>query len=284
MIFLDPKSDIAFKKLFGDITHKNILMSFLNSVLGRVEGNKIIDVVINDPNNVAETPASKTSAVGVRCTDQDGNQYIVEMQVVDQKDYAPRAQYYSAVALDRQLAARGEYTTLVPVIFVGILDFNLLATTEYISHHFILDAKTFAHELKHLEFHFIELSKFEKELESLFTVLDKWIYFLKHAVTLQKIPSALKDPVMTDAFNVLEQGNWSKKELEAYDRYLDQIRSSASQLETAYDKGIVEGKMKGGLAKALEIAQDLLDVLDVATIARKTGLTVAQLEELKKRK
>ena len=33
MIFADPRSDIAFKKLFGDITHKNILISFLNSVL-----------------------------------------------------------------------------------------------------------------------------------------------------------------------------------------------------------------------------------------------------------
>ena len=42
MIFLDPKSDIAFKKLFGDIAHKNILISFLNSVLERIEGEKIV--------------------------------------------------------------------------------------------------------------------------------------------------------------------------------------------------------------------------------------------------
>ena len=56
MIFLDPKSDLVFKKLFGDITHKNILMSFLNSVLERVDDMRIVDVIINDPNNVAETP------------------------------------------------------------------------------------------------------------------------------------------------------------------------------------------------------------------------------------
>src|SRR3990167_2125784 len=44
MQFLDPKSDMVFKRLFGDITHKNILMSFLNSVLGRQEGEKIVNV------------------------------------------------------------------------------------------------------------------------------------------------------------------------------------------------------------------------------------------------
>src|ERR1700733_14576586 len=99
MIFLDPKSDIAFKKLFGDLNHKNILISFLNSVLERIEGERIIDVVINDPANVAETPLSKYSIVDVRCTDQRNNQYIIEMQVIIQRDYAARAQYYSALAL-----------------------------------------------------------------------------------------------------------------------------------------------------------------------------------------
>ena len=146
MIFLDPRSDIAFKKLFGNIAHKNILISFLNSILGRLEGEKIVDVIFNDPTNVAETPLSKMSIVDVRCTDQNNNQYIVEMQVTDQKDYASRAQYYSALALSRQLAASQKYDKLVPVIFVGILDFNLFKTTDYVSHHVILDRKSYAHE------------------------------------------------------------------------------------------------------------------------------------------
>jgi len=278
MNFLDPKSDMAFKKLFGDLTHKNILMSFLNSVLERIEGKKIVDVTINDPNNVAETPPSKTSIVDVRCTDQSNNQYIIEMQVITQKDYAARAQYYSSLALSRQLASGEKYHKLVPVIFVGILDFKLFQSSHYISHHLILDNETHAHELKHLEFHFIELEKFNKELDGVSTILDKWIYFLRHAVTLQKVPASFKDPVLTEAFNVLAQSNWSKNELEAYDHYLDAIRSSASQLETAEDRGIAKGELK----KAVEIAQQLLDVLDVETIAQKTGLSLSEIEKLKK--
>ncbi|RUM55609.1 MAG: transposase, partial [Nautilia sp.] len=33
MKFADPKNDLAFKKIFGDEKHKNILISFLNAVL-----------------------------------------------------------------------------------------------------------------------------------------------------------------------------------------------------------------------------------------------------------
>ena len=33
MKFADPKNDLAFKKIFGNEKHKDILISFLNSVL-----------------------------------------------------------------------------------------------------------------------------------------------------------------------------------------------------------------------------------------------------------
>ena len=51
MRFADPKNDLAFKKIFGDENHKNILISFLNSVLD-FQGNKMIvdvDLVILGP-------------------------------------------------------------------------------------------------------------------------------------------------------------------------------------------------------------------------------------------
>src|SRR6185436_7530469 len=125
MTFLDPRTDIAFKKLFGDMNHRPVLISFLNAVLNRSEGEKIVDVVISDPQNRADTPSAKFSIVDVRCTDQNNHHYIVEMQVSTQKDYGVRAQYYSSYALSRQLVKGDDYERLVPVIFVGVLDFTL---------------------------------------------------------------------------------------------------------------------------------------------------------------
>ncbi len=276
MIFLDPKNDMVFKKLFADNKHKGLLINFLNSVLGRPEGEKIIDVTIEDPHNMAETPGtSKASIVDIRCTDQSKNHYIVEMQVIDQNDFEARAQYYSSLLLSRQLREGEKYHKLVPVIFVGILDFNLFKSENYLSHHFILNSETHEHALKHLEFHFIELKKFNNTLEELKTEIDQWIYFFKHATSLQKIPGPLKNPVLQEAFDILEQGSWSKKDLDAYDRYLDNIRSAAGQLDAAFDKGIRKAKR--------EIAKNFLDILDVETIAQKTGLSVAEVEALKKK-
>jgi predicted transposase/invertase (TIGR01784 family) len=300
MRFLDPTIDIVFKKLFGTVVHKDILIHFLNSVLGREEGNLIVDVVFNDLTNIPETLELKESIVDVRCTDQSKHQYIIEMQVSPQKDYAQRAQYYSALALSRQLEKSEKYEKLVPVIFIGILDFSLFACKEYISKHSILNTKTYENELTNLQFYFIELSKFDIKIEKIESILDKWIYFLKHASQLRKIPESYQKQVVFDnAFRALEEGSWSRGELEAYDRYLDAIRSRASQLETALEmgmekgiqkgmekgikKGIKEGIKEGELRKALEVARELVNFHDTKTIARITGLSEAQIEELKRR-
>lgn len=259
------------------MAHKNILMSFLNSVLGRAEGEKIIEVIINDPHNVTETPLSKESIVDVRCTDQKKHQYIIEMQMVSQKEYAARAQYYSALALGRQLNSGEQYFQLVPVIFVGILNFSLFKNQNYISHHFIVDNETHEQELKHLEFHFIELPKFDKQVKDLTNILDKWLYFLKHAVSLEEIPASLTEKPLTEAFDILKRGSWSKGDLEAYERYLDAMRSAVGQLAAAEEKGIEKGKEQ----QAIAIAKQLFDLLDIETISQKTGLSIDKIKKLK---
>jgi len=280
MVFLDPKSDIAFKKLFSSSEHKNVLISFLNSILAREEGEKIVDVVINDPNNLPETPDSKASAVDVYCTDQQGANYIVEMQVLKQQDYAVRCQYYSAVALGRQLMQGEKFEFLKPVIFVGILDFDLLRAPNFLSHHFILNVETREHSLKHFEFHFVELNKLNKTVDELSSDLEKWTYFLKNAQTLQKIPATLNKPAFKEAFDILEQGNWTTKELNAYDRYIDAIRSRENQIDTA--KG--EGREKGKEEAFKLIAQDLLTTtsMNITEIARLTRLSLEEIEKIKK--
>ena len=282
MNYLSPKSDVAFKKLFGNIAHKNILISFLNSVLNRPENLKIIDVIINDPANTPDRPSSKYSIVDLRCTDQDQNQYIVEMQVIDQKDYGVRAQYYAAIALARQLNSGEKYNQLVPVIFVGILDFNLFNHKNYLSHQLILDSETHAHELKHLEFHFIELTKFTKTETQLNNILDKWVYFLKNAEVLQKVPSTLQETEFIDAFDILAKSNWSNKELLEYDQYLDIWRSETSRIESALADGKTIGKEEGKNEEKIEIANAmLLNGFEISTITKITGLSLEQVQKLK---
>jgi hypothetical protein len=42
--FLDPKNDVAFKRIFGTEKHKNILIHFLNDILGFSQEERIQDI------------------------------------------------------------------------------------------------------------------------------------------------------------------------------------------------------------------------------------------------
>ena len=67
MKFLDPKTDTAFKKLFGNEHRKNLTMSLLNSLLERSEGHLITDVSFRDNGNLPEILSKKTSFVDINC-------------------------------------------------------------------------------------------------------------------------------------------------------------------------------------------------------------------------
>ena len=75
--FLDPKNDIAFRKIFGTEKNKDILIHFLNDVVDFGNKARIQDVsflkTIQDP----EIKAKKTSIVDILCEDEKGNRYIV---------------------------------------------------------------------------------------------------------------------------------------------------------------------------------------------------------------
>lgn len=224
MTFLDPTKDITFKKLFGCEEHKNILVSFLNNVLGRKEGKKIIDVSFLAPFNHPESPIYKVSVVDVRCTDQEKKNYIIEMQVNDNKNYVERCQYYTAHALAKQLKKRGKYVTISPVIFIGIINFSL----------------------------FIELPKFNKTLVQLKTVIDKWVYILKNASSLDNIPAELKNPQeVQEALEILDQGTWTEREIDEYDHMLDVELVTEDIVETAKEKAEKKGHEEG-MAKGME--------------------------------
>lgn len=285
MIFLDPTSDIAFKKLFGNQAKKEILMSFLNSILEKKGEDIIVDVTITDPYNNPETNWLKLSIVDVRCVDQKGRHLIVEVQVKYQDDYPERVQHYVAHAIARQLGKGAKYREIMPVIFIGILSENFSESPDYINHHTIRNTLTQEQLLKHMDFYFIELSKFNKELNQLESVTDKWIYLLKNAETLDAIPTELQSPIeIEDAMDELKQGNLSPQELTAYDIYLDRRRVAQSVEETlirrSIAKGMQQGMEEGKHVQALAIATKMLqDGFDHETIAKLTTLT---LEEIKK--
>ncbi|MEI8295973.1 MAG: Rpn family recombination-promoting nuclease/putative transposase, partial [Alphaproteobacteria bacterium] len=179
--YLDPKNDVAFRKIFGTEKNKDILMHFLNDMAMFEDNPSITDIsflkTIQDP----EIASKKTSIVDILCKDASGRQYIVEMQVANDIGFAERAQYYAAKAYINQANVGDRYHNLREVVFLAITQFNMFPKRKHFkSDHIILEKESHDHDLTHLAFSFLELPKFNKKIHQLDGMIDKWMYFFKH--------------------------------------------------------------------------------------------------------
>ncbi|QES95564.1 Rpn family recombination-promoting nuclease/putative transposase [Orientia tsutsugamushi] len=299
--FLDPKNDIAFKKIFGSEKNKDILIHFLNDIL-LFEGNKeITEVEFLGTILDADIASKKESIVDVLCKDKNGAQYIIEMQVDPTQGFEKRAQYYAAKAYGRQpnRGKEGKYSDLKEVIFIAIADYKLFPNKEdYISRHVILDKKTYEHDLKDFSFTFIELPKFKKNrVEELNDITEKWCYFFKHAkeTTLDGYNKIIgEDLIIKRAYEALDQFNWSEDELITYEQELKRIwdnkavedykleRAKAEGIKLGEAKGIKLGEAKGKAEAKKDFAIKLLkSELSVETIAEYTDLSIQEVLNLK---
>jgi predicted transposase/invertase (TIGR01784 family) len=295
MQFADPKNDLAFKKIFGDINHKNILISFLNSILDFKNEKTIVDVSLANPYQVPKIPELKETILDINATNENGDNFIVEMQKKDLGDFTKRSLYYTSKAYTSQLPKGQNYAILKKVYFIGILNFNIFDNVDYISRHLIINQETGTQDLKDFEFSFVELPKFNKKLKQLTTNLDKWIYFLQNASDLEIIPTEYKDPKeFKDAFDIATQTTWNKKELEVYEyvslKEFDEInalktakeKGMAKGLEQGLAKGIEKGIEKGIKAEKINVAKGLLLAgVDVNIIKNTTELSEKDLMSLK---
>jgi len=273
MKFVDPKTDIAFKKIFGNNAHKSILIEFLNEIL-ELES-PIESVTINNAYQVPRLKGLKETTLDVKATDKLKREFIVEMQVEKETAFAKRAIYYSSKSYSQQLKKAEKYHLLRPVIFLGILNFEMFEHQDVISRHLILNKKTFQHDLKDLEFNFIELKKFTKTESELETVAEKWLYFLQHADDLDHIPeNAANTPALKEAYEVAAQHTWTQEELDIYEAQEFKIAVNENVIETA--------RMDGAKSKALEIAKGMLtEGLTIEVIAKLTGLPQKEIENLR---
>ncbi len=292
MEFLDVKTDYAFKKVFGSENSKDILISFLNAVVDFQEDNKIKDLTIIDPYNVPLLKGMKDTYVDVKAILNDNTKVIIEMQVLNWAGFEKRILYNAAKNYSMQLKKGELYTLLNPVVALTITDFVMFEKIKEMMTFFkLLEKKNFVEYSDDIELIFIELPKFKQEEAELETITDKWIYFIKNAGSLEFVPKSLAaQKEIKAAFEIANQANMSEEELEIQQKKRDFIYIQKGSIELAKEQGLEQGIEQGlaqGLAQgrkqeALEIAKRLLDILDDETISQKTGLSVSEIEKLRK--
>ena len=246
MKFIDPRIDFAFKKIFGSEDTKDILISFLESLMGLEGDKRIQEVTLMDPFLAPRVRNMKESVLDVRCKDHRDVSYIVEMQVRKTRAFLKRIQFNAAKTYVNQIASGADYPRLNQVIAITITDFTLFDTFEHcVSHHQTREMMTGRVLLQEVAYWFIELSKFNNSLETLNNVLDKWIFFIKMASALEDVPERLREEPFCHAFEKARMANMDEKELEYYDKAGIAIADARGAVELARDEGIEKGRQKG---------------------------------------
>lgn len=309
MQFINPTTDFAFKKIFGSPESADILLSFLNAVLGFESPYRIQSVVIQDPYIPPAIKGMKDSFVDVRATDELGKQYIIEMQVCPVMSFEQRVLYNACKKYAGQIKKGDDYRLLNDVIALTVTDFLMFEHADTVSK-FKLRDESGRDYSDDLELIFVELPKFQKSEAELVNLFDKWCYFLKHAQNLDHVPEVLANESAIDhAFSIANRAQLSEKEQEMQERremYIQDQRGAIEKalfdgekrgveqgreqgieigkelgIEIGKEQGRQEGEAIGAHKKALESAKNLKSLgLSNQQISAALGLSLAEIENL----
>ncbi len=283
MIFINPKTDFAFKKIFGSEQSKGILISFLNGIL--YAGDSIIqDLTILDPYQAPKIVGVKASYLDVKAQLSNGDWVIIEMQVLNVAGFEKRVLYNATKTYSTQLKKGEDYEILSPVIALTITDFEMFDEIDRPISRFILKEKESSVEypISDVELVFVELPKFKVLLDDLKTLTDKWIYFLQNARDLSVVPETMGEVAeIRQAFDIANQAGLTPEELDEFEHQWMYLADQKGSATYARRKGKEEGKEEGKKEMQRSIAQKLLPTLDDTAIHQITGLTLEEIRALR---
>ena len=280
---INPRVDIAFKKIFGIEENKDLLISLINATVGQED--QVVDVTLLNPYNQQHFREDKLSILDIKAQGACGRMFNIEIQLMDEGDYDKRALYYWAKLCAEQLKSSQEYSKLEKVIGIHILNFTSIPEiAKYHNVFHITEKETGIRYFDCLELHTIELTKFVdavgEELADfagkIKDSLDMWSAFLTRYEDLsgmKRLPIGLDRPELKKAIDVLDVMNFSVDEREAYEARLKWLRVEANTLKHYEEKGREEGITIGEERGKKEIAAQMLKKgMDVDLIAQLTGL------------
>lgn len=123
MDYINPRIDLAFKKIFGVEENKDLLISLINSVISPAD--RIIDLELLNPYNPKNFKKDKLSILDIKAKDVDGKRFNIEIQITDEANYDKRALYYWGKLYTEQLQESGHYSCLNKAISVlGVVNLS----------------------------------------------------------------------------------------------------------------------------------------------------------------
>ena len=245
MRYLDPRADLTFKRIFGE--HKDLVISLLNALLPLDDAHLVKSVEYIPVEMVPDNPLKKNSIVDVRCHDQDGRQFLVEMQMIWSKEFMQRVLFNASKAYVRQLDKKEDYNLLQPVYSLNLVnDVFMDDIPEYYHHYDIVNVEHTDKRIEGLHLIFVELPKFKPHTFSERKMQILWLRFLTEMGDVRIVPQEfLANPEVKKAVDILEESSYTDAQLNGYDKFWDIVRTERTYINAAIRKGMSEGRAEG---------------------------------------
>jgi len=282
--YINPFTDYGFKRLFGEEPNKDLLLDFLNELLKEEEG-KITELSYLPNEKLPISLGDRRAIFDIYCTNEKGEQFIVEMQKAEQKFFKDRTIFYSTFPIQEQARNKDRFWNfeLKSVYTIRILDFEFEESDPNKYRHDVKlteqeNKKVFYNKLNYI---YLEMPKFQKTEKELETRFDKWMFVLKNLPKLDKIPVELKEKIFLRLFETAEIAKLNPEEYQQYEASVNAYRDIFNIQNTSFEKGEIKGHIKGKIEGKIEIAKEMIkDKEPVEKIMKYTGLTENGINEL----
>ena len=275
--FINPFTDVGFKRIFGQEINKDLLIDFLNALL---DGERQVkDIKFLDKELLPAYEKDRGLIYDVYCTDEKGEQFIVEMQNKEHVNFRERTLYYLSQAISRQGEQGADWKFSLKAVYgVFFLNFSLTDLPRKLRTDIVL-ADRDTHELftDKMRYIFIELPSFTKEEDECENDFERWIYVLKNMEKLQRLPFKARKAVFEKLEQIVDIAAMSKEDRMKYDESIKVYRDQLAMMEYERQQGKAEGKAEERFKnargmKTAGIAPDL--------IAQITGLPLDTIRGL----
>ena len=287
--YINPFTDVGFKRIFGQELSKPLLLDFLNSLF---EGEKhIVNLTFLDKEQPALFEEDRSLIYDIYCETDKGEHIIVEMQNKSQPFFKNRSIYYISESIARQGERGSSWKYEIDsVCLVAFLNFTPMDFKKQFRTDVVLAEKgsleQFSDKLRMI---FLQLPLFVKEADECESQVERWIYLLKNMETLSRLPWAAQSAVFKKLESIADVGAMTRDERLKYDVALKKYRDTISVFEGArlegheqgLQEGRAEGRAEGQRDEKVENARKMkAHGLSLELIAEITGLTTDEVSNL----
>lgn len=296
-VFINPFTDIGFKRIFGQEFSKPLLLDFLNNLL--VGERKIENITFLDKEMPRDIEGERSIIYDVLCETETGEKIIVEMQNQRQPFFKQRSIFYASEAISRQARKGREWRFDIKAVYlIAFLNFTLedIGTT-FRTDVELLDMRTKEVFSDKIRLIYLQLPYFNKEADECENDFERWIYVLKNMETINRLPWTAKSAVFKRLEEIAEVRALTKEEQMQYDHALKVYRDNYNTFQGAIEegmkegrekglkegreKGIKEGREEGKADKTKEIVQNMKKMgMSIEQIAQACGISVEEAEKL----